>query len=125
MGYAAREDLPALLAGARALLFPGEEDFGIVPVEAQAAGVPVIAYAVGGASDSVIDAETGVLFPEQTVEGLCEAILRFEQTDFDEHRIRANARRFAPGRFLEQFAEFVLALREQRFDQRAALGSEL
>ena len=52
--------------GARALLFPGEEDFGIVPVEAQAAGVPVIAYGVGGASESVLDGVTGVLFAEQT-----------------------------------------------------------
>ena len=55
-----------LLSRARALLFPGEEDFGIVPVEAQAAGVPVIAYGVGGASESVLDGGTGVLFDART-----------------------------------------------------------
>ncbi len=58
-----------LLGGARALLFPGEEDFGIVPVEAQAAGVPVIAYGVGGATETVRDGVTGTLFGEQTEPG--------------------------------------------------------
>ncbi|HEX4436013.1 MAG TPA: glycosyltransferase, partial [Solirubrobacteraceae bacterium] len=67
-----------LLGGARALLFPGEEDFGIVPVEAQAAGVPVIAYGVGGATESVEDGRTGVLFDAQTPDSLAGAIARFE-----------------------------------------------
>ena len=70
LGRVADEEVAALLAGARALLFPGEEDFGIVPVEAQAAGVPVIAYGRGGVRDTVVDGETGVLFDEQTVEAL-------------------------------------------------------
>ena len=68
LGFVPDDELVELLAGARALLFPGEEDFGIVPVEAQAAGVPVIAYGVGGVRDSVVDGETGVLFAEQTVD---------------------------------------------------------
>ncbi len=73
-----------LLAGARALLFPGEEDFGIVPVEAQAAGLPVIAYGVGGAAESVIDGRTGVLFREQSVAALTAAIARFEMLSLRE-----------------------------------------
>ena len=104
VGEASDERVAELLSGARALLFPGEEDFGIVPVEAQAAGVPVIAYGVGGARDSVVPDETGVLYDEQSADGLAAAILDFEQRSFDEQAIRANARRFAPQRFLDEFA---------------------
>ena len=63
----------------KALIFPGEEDFGIVPVEVMASGRPVIAYGRGGARDSVVDGETGLFFEEQTVEGLMEAVERFEK----------------------------------------------
>jgi glycosyltransferase involved in cell wall biosynthesis len=97
----------ALLSGARAVLFPGEEDFGIVPVEAQAAGVPVIAYGVGGARESIIDGETGVLFGEQSPEGLARAIERFEQTGWDQQVARANARRFGPERFRAEMAAVI------------------
>ncbi len=105
LGAIGDDELPGLLAGARALLFAGEEDFGIVPVEAQAAGVPVIAYGTGGVRDSVIDGETGVFFAEQTPESLAAAILAFEDAEsgFREDAIRANARRFAPERFLADF----------------------
>jgi glycosyltransferase involved in cell wall biosynthesis len=102
--------LPELLAGARALLFCAEEDFGIVPVEAMAAGVPVIAYGVGGARDSVIDGETGVLFAEQTEESLMGAIERFESLSFDEDHLREHARAFGPARFRAELARHVLAL---------------
>jgi glycosyltransferase involved in cell wall biosynthesis len=101
-------EVDALLSGARALLFPGEEDFGIVPVEAQAAGVPVIAYGVGGARDSVIEGETGIFHAEQTVASVASAILHFEDVRFDEQRIRANARRFGRERFRAQMAELLL-----------------
>ena len=82
----------ALMSSARALLFPGEEDFGIVPVEAQAAGLPVIAYRVGGASETVIDGRTGVLFDQQSALGLAAAIERFEGLRLDEQAIRAERR---------------------------------
>jgi glycosyltransferase involved in cell wall biosynthesis len=101
----ARRDL--LLSGARALLFPGEEDFGMVPVEAQAAGVPVIAYRVGGVSESVIDGRTGVLFGEQTVEALLAAIERFEGMVLDPAVLRENARRFGKERFRGEIAEVI------------------
>jgi glycosyltransferase involved in cell wall biosynthesis len=98
----------ALLAGARALLFPGEEDFGIVPVEAQAAGVPVIAYGVGGATETVRDGETGVLFARQEAASLIEAIERFERiAPLDVEAIRQSALRFGRERFREQMAAVI------------------
>jgi glycosyltransferase involved in cell wall biosynthesis len=107
LGFVPDAELGPLLAGARAVLFPGEEDFGIVPVEAQAAGVPVIAYGAGGIRDSVVDGVTGVFFAQQSVDALADAIVAFEQTDFDEAAIRANARRFGPERFRDAFVDLV------------------
>ncbi|HWH94978.1 MAG TPA: glycosyltransferase [Baekduia sp.] len=107
LGFVPDDELAPLLAGARALLFPGEEDFGIVPVEAQAAGVPVIAYGEGGIRDSVVDGVTGVFFAQQTAASLAEAILAFERLDLDEAAIRDNARRFGPERFRSAFADLV------------------
>ena len=88
------EELRSLYAGARALIFPGLEDFGIVPVEAQAAGTPVIAFGKGGALETVKDGETGLFFREQTVESLCAAIEEFEGRTWDSGKSRANAMRF-------------------------------
>ncbi len=96
-----------LFAAARALLFPGEEDFGIVPVEAQAAGVPVIAYGVGGAGETVLDGETGVLFPEQDPASMAAAIERFEGLTLDTGRVRENARRFGRERFRREMAQVI------------------
>lgn len=90
-----REDMRAAYAGACALLFPGVEDFGIVPVEAQAAGTPVIAYGVGGARETVVAGETGLFFAEQTVESLCSAIEEFEGRTWSPERCRTQAARFA------------------------------
>jgi len=106
-GEVSDAELRDLLAGARALLFPGEEDFGIVPVEAQAAGAPVIAYGVGGVRDSVIHGETGILFAEQSVDGLVRALEEFESTPLAEERIRENARRFGPEQFADRFSAFI------------------
>jgi glycosyltransferase involved in cell wall biosynthesis len=96
-----------LLGGARALLFPGEEDFGIVPVEAQAAGTPVIAYGVGGAAESVLDGRTGVLFDEQSAAALAAAIERFEGIRLDAEQARDNARRFGRERFRAEMARVI------------------
>jgi glycosyltransferase involved in cell wall biosynthesis len=108
LGFLPDEDVVELLSGARALLFPGEEDFGIVPVEAQAAGVPVIAYREGGVQDTVSEGETGVFHAEQTVTSVASAILQFESMEFDEYRIRANARRFGSARFRAEMTDVLL-----------------
>ena len=107
LGKVDADERDRLLAGARALLFPGEEDFGIVPVEAQAAGLPVIAYGVGGASETVLDGRTGVLFDEQSAGGLAQAIERFESLALDEDALRANARRFGRERFRAEMADVI------------------
>jgi len=86
--------LPDLLARAKAYVMPGEEDFGIAPVEANACGRPVIAYAAGGALDTQVDGVTGVLFPEPTVESLCAAVERADEIDFDPQAIRRHAQKF-------------------------------
>ncbi len=108
LGYVAEADVPRLFASARALLFPGLEDFGMVPVEAQAAGLPVIAYGAGGVQDSVLDGETGVLYEPGTVDGLCEAILRFEALTLHDQTLRENARRFAPDQFARAFEAVLM-----------------
>ena len=104
LGKVSGAERDRLLGGARALLFPGEEDFGIVPVEAQAAGVPVIAYGVGGAAETVVDGRTGVLFAEQSVAGLAAAIERFEDLALEDRVVRDNARRFGRERFRAEMA---------------------
>ena len=110
LGRVPDEDVPRLFAQARALLFPGLEDFGIVPVEAQAAGLPVVAHHAGGISDSVIDGTTGVLYGPGSVEGLIDGIKRFESLTFDHRTIQQNALRFAPERFASVFAELLMTL---------------
>jgi len=96
-----------LMAEAQALLFPGEEDFGIAPVEMQAAGRPVVAFGRGGALETVVEGLTGILFPEATVESLIAAIQASQRTHWDPEAIRRRALRFAPDRFREAMASAV------------------
>ncbi len=96
-----------LMANCRAFLFPGFEDFGITPVEAQAAGRPVIAFAGGGALDTVIEGETGLFFRQQSVEALIETIERFETMSFDPAAARTNAQRFSNERFQRELGAFI------------------
>lgn len=93
-----------------ALIFPGEEDFGIVPLEAMASGKPVIAFGRGGALETVKDSDalrTGILFPEQTVESLVAAIHRFKDTRFDPHGLRAHALPFDKNLYKQRIAAYV------------------
>ena len=112
-GHVERDRAKRLLGGARAFLFAAEEDFGIAPVEAQACGVPVIAYGRGGVLESVRGLDdptpTGVLFDAQTEDAIVDAVLRFESeaARLDPAACRANAERFAARVFREQFADLV------------------
>lgn len=101
-GSFSRADLRAAYAGARALIFPGIEDFGIVPVEAQAAGTPVVAFGKGGALETVKEGETGLFFREPTVEALCGALEEFESRTWSAAACRAAAARFGKTRFLAE-----------------------
>jgi glycosyltransferase involved in cell wall biosynthesis len=97
------------LEGCRGLIFPGLEDFGIAPVEAQACGRPVIAFAGGGALETVIDGESGVLFDDRSPESLAGAVQRFEKITWDAEIIRANAERFSREVFLERMTAVLKA----------------
>lgn len=108
MGYQPFDILKSKMAGAKAFVFAAEEDFGIVPVEAQACGTPVIAYGKGGALETVIENETGLFFGEQTEESLIDAIKRFEGLSWDPIKCRKNALRFSPEIFQEKFLDIVL-----------------
>ena len=107
LGRVPDDELPDLLARCRAFLFPGAEDFGIAPVEAMAAGRPVIAYGYGGALDTVIEGTSGTLFPEQTVESLCNALQRFDPTVYDPQAIRRHAEQFDTSVFKARFQAFI------------------
>jgi glycosyltransferase involved in cell wall biosynthesis len=104
LGPRSFEELRHYYARCQALIFPGEEDFGIVPVEAMASGRPVIAYGAGGATETVIPKVTGLLFKEQTVEALTDAIEECRAIDFEPQKIAAHARQFSRQRFVTQMS---------------------
>ncbi len=109
LGWVSDDQAARLLSEAKALIFPGEEDFGIIPVEAQASGRPVIAFGRGGVLDSVVHQETGWLFEEQTVDALVKAIEEARDYHWDPARIRENAERFRGDIFRERFQAAILA----------------
>ena len=92
---------------ALAVVLPGEEDFGIVPVEAQACGRPVVALGRGGALDTVIDGENGVLFAEPDTESLAEALTQVSRQSFDSARISQRVQRFSRDRHIQQMREVI------------------
>jgi glycosyltransferase involved in cell wall biosynthesis len=107
LGYVPDDDLPDLLARCRAFLFPGLEDFGIAPVQAQAAGRPVIAYGGGGALDTVIPGKTGEHFHDLSVDALVAVMAEFDPAAYDPQVIRAHAERFDQPVFNAQITAFV------------------
>ncbi len=109
LGYLPFEKLKAYMQKAKAFVFAAYEDFGIIPVEAQACGTPVIAFGQGGSKETIIENKTGIFFYEQSVKAIVEAIENFEkvQDKFDPAIIRNNALKFKKSNFLEQFKMFV------------------
>lgn len=107
LGRVSEEEKSRLYGEAIAYLHPQEEDFGITPVEAMAAGRPVIAYRKGGATETVIENETGVFIEEQSWEELANQIIRFRQEDFNPHKIREHARKFDVNSFKRKIREYT------------------
>ncbi|MCB1085813.1 MAG: glycosyltransferase [Verrucomicrobiae bacterium] len=102
LGRAPDEVVTEKMAHCRGFVFPGSEDFGITPVEAQACGKPVIAFREGGALETVIDGETGVFFDQPTPESLAGAIEAFDRVAWNRAIIRRNAERFSVTRFIDE-----------------------
>ncbi|MFY9457723.1 MAG: glycosyltransferase [Candidatus Spechtbacterales bacterium] len=107
LGLVSEPNLPEYYARAQALIFPQEEDFGVVALESMASGRPVIAYRAGGALEIIKEGEDGVFFDEQTSDSLIDAIGRFQDIQFDPKLIREHAMRFDKERFKEEIRNFI------------------
>ncbi len=107
VGKVSDERLAELYASSVAFIHPQEEDFGITPVEAMAAGTPVIAYKKGGATETVVDGVTGLFFDEPSWEALADAMIRFRTDRFDVATIRKHAEAFSRERFIKEIREYV------------------
>lgn len=107
LGKVSDEVLAEELAAAKAFLFPGTDDFGIVAIEALAAGTPVIAYDGGGAKDYVIPGKTGLLFEDQTASSLAKALRAFSKQSFDSRAIQQFSERFSRQQFLHNMKLFI------------------
>ena len=107
LGHVPQGRLADLYARCRAVIFPGVEDFGIVPLEASAAGRPVIAFAAAGALETIVDGVTGAFFREQTTAALAQAVRETDVPRFDARALRQHAEQFSQTRFKEHIANFV------------------
>ncbi|HEX7573937.1 MAG TPA: glycosyltransferase, partial [Bacteroidota bacterium] len=117
-GWQPEDRLREYYAGCRGVIFPGEEDFGIVPVEAMATGKPVLAYARGGALETVVDRpdlRTGILFPEQSTGSLLAGLVALKDAEFDPARIRAHALAFDRELYKKRMKEYCI----RRWDEFA------
>ncbi len=109
-GRISDEQIAQYFSQAKALIFPGIEDFGIIPVEANSAGCPVLAYKKGGAIDSIKDGETGLFFEEQTVESLVECILKFEQIESNftnREKYTKHVQQFSNEQFIQKMEKII------------------
>ncbi len=114
LGWQSDAQLLDLYRRCRALIFPGEEDFGIIPLEVQACGRPVVAFARGGALETVADGISGVFFQEQTEESLIEAVDRCTTRTWDSNTIRHQAERFGVNTFIEGLNQSIIKTLETR-----------
>jgi glycosyltransferase involved in cell wall biosynthesis len=108
-------EIRTLLLGSKAFIYAGDEDFGIAAVEAQACGKPVIAYKNSGVSEIVSDGKTGMLFDEQTVESLIEALMKFKSEWYDSTLCIENAKRFSVERFKTEMKKYVETIYNRRY----------
>lgn len=106
-GRVSDDELANLAHQAQAFLFPGEEDFGISPVEALSSGLPVIAYKAGGALDYITEGKTGQFFEKQTVKSLVNAVQSFKASNFEAKKLQQSAKRFSRAQFQKKFTKFV------------------
>ncbi len=107
LGQVSDDELSRHYRGAKALIFPQEEDFGIVPLEAMASGRPVIAYRGGGAEETIIEDKTGIFFDTQTPEAIVKAVNKFNDYKFSPARCRAQAEKFSVVRFKEEIKKAI------------------
>jgi glycosyltransferase involved in cell wall biosynthesis len=107
LGYVSDARMNDLFGSARAAILPGEEDFGLVPLEAAACGRPTIAYRGGGALETIVQGETGEFFDSQTPESLAGVLQNFDEVQYDPHRLRAHAQTFSPDRFIARLQAIV------------------
>lgn len=107
LGNLSHEELKNYYSRTLGFIFPVEEDFGIVPVEAMASGRPVVAYKKGGATETVVEGVTGEFFEEQSVGSLLKVLKRFDPTQYDPNKIRSRAREFDEAVFKKKFLDYV------------------
>jgi glycosyltransferase involved in cell wall biosynthesis len=123
LGYVSDRRLNELVGNARAAIVPGEEDFGLVPLEAAAAGRPAIAYRAGGALETIVEDETGAFFDDPNAGSLAAALRTFDSTRYDAQRLRAHAEQFSPERFIASLRDIVdRVYRENRHSDVEPMG---
>lgn len=122
LGRVNEKELVNYYENAKALIMPQEEDFGIVAVEAQSYGVPVIAFKNGGARDTVINGKTGILFDAQTVNSLMQAVKKFAKMRFSERILKANAKRFSEKVFKRQLQRSLIRAYPRGWRRNASLA---
>ncbi|HTZ55733.1 MAG TPA: glycosyltransferase [Candidatus Acidoferrum sp.] len=111
LGFVDDAAISQLMGNAIAAIVPGEEDLGLVPIEAAAAGRPTIAYRGGGARETVIEGETGTFFDRPDAESLAALLRTFDPRPYDPQRMRAHAEAFSPARFIDRLRAIVAATR--------------
>ena len=122
LGYVTDEERSKLYRGAKAFINPQVEDFGITPIESMASGTPVIAFAEGGALETVINGDTGVLFDEQRWEEISDIVIRFKENDFDPKKLNQHAQKFGTNVFKQRLMSFV---NEKQEEYRQKLNNSL
>ncbi len=110
MNNVSDKQMVSLIQSAQAFIFPGLDDFGIIPVEAMAAGTPVIAYKAGGALDYMVEGQTGLFFNKPSAESLAETLQQFKPNDFNSKDIRMQAEKFSAEHFQGNFKNYIANL---------------